>query len=400
MADDSGKSKQAIPDWQKAQPEKSTANDQISQAEQRSSSEATILGNVQIKSPNATSGQGQVEGQTSSPTEAEVMDQVRKFLDDPTVKSASLEKRRAFLETKGVDRAIINKALEETDQPPASIRPTSFDVADFKKTTPNPSQPQPVATRDVPPVVTYPEFLVQPQKPPPLVTIDRLLNTAYIAGSLGAVLYGVSKYLVAPMTDNLTSARHEFAQNSESQITKLNEKLSNIVSTTPSSSKFKIITDGTDSDDDSIVSDPTELFHRDIGTQTSPAPSRRLSTSSASSTPALPPKSTTEKHQDRLRILSSHLSELLSDADISEKSTVTAKDSVSELRDYLNGLMYLPPAQIEYGSWNQASLVERGRKDDAVTALKAEIRGVKGVLLSARRFPGAGAGAVVAKVGG
>lgn len=264
----------------------------------------------------------------------------------------------------------------------------SFSAADFRSSARSAvTQPR----RDVPPIVTYPEFLVQPQKPPPLVTVSRLINATYVAGALTASAYALSKYIIAPMADNLNEARHDLFEHTGNHVTGFNDKLSKLVSTVPSSAKTLPPTpaDLTDFDTDSITSDPTELFHRDVGTQTSPSLSRRTSLSTDSE--VVKPDTVPLKQATRLEIIKSHLSELLEGAENNGASNQTLQTSISETRHYLDGLYYTPPSY----SWNadnslNASNASKDKQPDAAVNLKAEIRGVKGVLLSAKRFPSVG----------
>ncbi|KAH0161645.1 hypothetical protein KCU82_g8234, partial [Aureobasidium melanogenum] len=277
---------------------------------------------------------------------------------------------------------------EAANQEFDASKAVSFSAADFKSTAPS-TAPQP--RRDVPPIITYPEFLVQPQKPPPLVTVSRLINATYIAGALTASAYALSKYIIAPMADNLNEARHDLFEHTGNHVTGFNDKLTKLVSTVPSSAKSLPPTpaDFADFDTDSITSDPTELFHRDVGTQTSPSLSRR--TSLSSDTEVVKPDTVPLKQANRLDMLKSHLSELLEGAESNGTSNETLQTSVSETRHYLDGLYYTPPSY----SWNadntlNASNAPKDKQSDAAVTLKAEIRGVKGVLLSAKRFPSVG----------
>ncbi|KAG9563739.1 hypothetical protein KCU97_g17158, partial [Aureobasidium melanogenum] len=201
---------------------------------------------------------------------------------------------------------------EAANQEFDASKAVSFSAADFKSTAPS-TAPQP--RRDVPPIITYPEFLVQPQKPPPLVTVSRLINATYIAGALTASAYALSKYIIAPMADNLNEARHDLFEHTGNHVTGFNDKLTKLVSTVPSSAKSLPPTpaDFADFDTDSITSDPTELFHRDVGTQTSPSLSRR--TSLSSDTEVVKPDTVPLKQANRLDMLKSHLSELLEGAE-------------------------------------------------------------------------------------
>ncbi|THY18673.1 hypothetical protein D6D00_08014 [Aureobasidium pullulans] len=381
---------------------------------------------------------------------------VRKFLEDPAVKDAPLDKKKAFLLSKNVSEDMIyqvlgsidaqdatdtdgskeaarqefeaSKAEPRTDgsteaakqefdaskkspQPPSYVRTTdgsteaakqefdaskavSFSAAEFKATNPSTTPAPALLRRDVPPIITYPEFLVQPQKPPPLVTVSRLINATYIAGALTASAYALSKYIIAPMADNLNGARHDLFEHTTDHVSEFNDKLSKLVSTVPSSAKSLPQTPAefADFDDESITSDPTELFHRDVGTQTSPSLSRRPSV--ASDIEVTRPDTMPLKQTNRLEIMKSHISEILEGSESNGASNQALQESISETRHYLDGLYYTPPSY----SWNadnslNTSGTSKDKQPDAAVALKAEIRGVKGVLLSAKRFPSGRVGA-------
>lgn len=358
------------------------------------------------------------------------IDRVRRFLQDPAVKDAPFDKKKAFLLSKNVSEDMIYQiigsednqhtpttdgsteaaqqefdASKKTPSPSSYVRTTdgsqeaanqefdaskavSFSAAEFTSKRPS-AAPRP--QRDVPPIITYPEFLVQPQKPPPLVTVGRLINATYIAGAVTASAYALSKYIIAPMADNLNHARHDMFEHTTQHVTGFNDKLSKLVSTVPLTVKPSTSSPAefADFDMDSVTSDPTELFHRDVGTQTSPSLSRRTSLSSDAE--IAKPDSVPLKQATRLEIMKSHLSELLEGTESNGTNNQTLQASISETRSYLDGLYYTPPSY----SWNadnslNASNSSKDKQPDAAVALKAEIRGVKGVLLSAKRFPSVG----------
>ncbi|KEQ83402.1 hypothetical protein M438DRAFT_260719, partial [Aureobasidium pullulans EXF-150] len=331
-----------------------------------------------------------------------------KFLEDPAVKDAPLDKKKAFLLSKNVSEDMISQVLGSIDAQDATDTDGSKEAArqEFEASKAEPStdgsteaakqefdaskkSPQPPSyRRDVPPIITYPEFLVQPQKPPPLVTVSRLINATYIAGALTASAYALSKYIIAPMAENLNDARHDLFEHTTDHVTEFNDKLSKLVSTVPSSAKSLPQTPAefADFDNESITSDPTELFHRDVGTQTSPSLSRRPSV--ASDIEVIRPDTVPLKQTNRLEIMKSHISEILEASESNGASNQTLQESISETRHYLDGLYYTPPSY----SWNadnslNTSGTSKDKQPDAAVALKAEIRGVKGVLLSAKRFP-------------
>ncbi len=287
-----------------------------------------------------------------------------------------------FLQTADADaslKTIIPKALQANPAPDPPSTSTS-------------------QSRDIPPIITYPEFLLHSQKPPPLITAHRLLTTFYIASGVAATIYGANKYLVTPMLDSLSTARHSLFETASSNLSTLNTKLESVVSVIPdphsSSHPSKDHTQsGVDNDNDasSTTSDPTELFHRDTGTQTTPQLSR-----SPSSTPSLAPpdletataSTTLNGHLSRLSIIHSHLSELLADNTNQSESEEQIADRLTELQMYLDGLAYGSSTYVNgYGAGATNPADANG---DEIARVKAEIRGVKGVLLSARNFPGGG----------
>ncbi|KAG8623824.1 hypothetical protein KVT40_008800 [Elsinoe batatas] len=374
----------SIPSWQQ-QPLKDEAKKEASSTEPATPQEHELQ---TVHESGGSSKEEEVV--TSSQLQSSFsLEEVKRFLDDPSVRDAPEEKKRSFLASKGVDQKTVDAILREQSRADILERQLDFDVKDFASRSSPPPPLTPV--RDSPPIVTYPEFLVKPQKPPPLVTVGRLLTTAYIAGGLATTFYGLSKYIIEPMAANLTEARHEFAEHSTKKVQSLNEKLEEVVSKVPPP-KSTISPSDHISDLESITSDPTELFHRDIGVQTSPSLSRRPSTDSSLPDPAT--RTLAEKQEERLRIIRSHLDEILDGEVSGREGNGSLETSVGDLRDYLNGLFFAPQRHVEYGVWQSKD--PEDKKDDAVAAFRSEIRGVKGMLLSARRFP---AGKPTTKVG-
>ena len=147
--------------------------------------------------------------------------------------------------------------------------------------SPHPTTKQALTTErkeDRPPIVTYPEFLTKPAQPPPLMTANGFLNTIYAFGGLSTLLYGTSKFVVEPMVQSLTEARISLHDSAKQDLEKLVDKLESIVSEIPAAAKKNQLVhtggagrDGEEDNDDakSSYEDPAELFHRDIGVQTS-----------------------------------------------------------------------------------------------------------------------------------
>ncbi|KAL4893176.1 peroxisomal membrane anchor protein conserved region-domain-containing protein [Aspergillus ambiguus] len=386
----------------------------------------------QQQQPPATASTSPTSDDTPRAT---LIEQASKFLQDDSIRDAPLDRKISFLESKGLHNDEIDgllgvarnteatsptastteeKTEQKTDTAPA---PTSTPPSP-PSTTPTAAPAATAAPRDVPPIITYPEFLVNQPKPPPLVTLRSILYTLYGAAGLGASFYGASEYLVKPMLASLTSARHDLAATASANLQTLNEKLEQNVSTIPPQLTARQSAPDADDDDDdeteSITSDPTELFHRDVATQTSQdlgqdAPSSAL-VNSADEATTPDPLTTVNTHQKRLEILTSNLREF---ADL-EKSAGSLDDSMrsnlNDLQHYLDGLLY---SKAGYGSVtgygvystpgidssNSAATGITKGEEDAISGFRSEIRGVKGALLSARNFPSGRGGRVGSGLG-
>ena len=190
------------------------------------------------------------------------------------------------------------------------------------------------------------------------------------------------------MTENLAESRHDFATHTHEPLQEFNERLGEAVSVDPAN-KTKKITDIVD-DISEADSDPTELYHRDYGTQTTPTLSRRPSLASA--TDAEP---NVTAHENRLKIIKSHLEELESNRSNDSTSRDSLKTKVSDLTTYLSEMSYQNQYYSSSGGYygGGSSFGLPGGKDgksDQIDVLKNDIRAVKGVFLSARNFPAGG----------
>ncbi|KAF7946592.1 hypothetical protein EAE96_009587 [Botrytis aclada] len=332
-----------------------------------------------------------------------VLEQARKFLEEDDVKNASTDKKIAFLESKGLEGDEIqellgvsrndeatNTSMTEVKSPDPKTQPQSLSRHSPPSTQTNYTQ----IPRDQAPIITYPEFLVQPSASTPLITKHRLLTTLYLFGSLSFLLHGTNTFLIRPMLNTLTESRLSLSSATLNNLQKLIHKLENSVSEIPPTYHHHkpLQPEYLDSDAGSVTSDPTELFHRDIGVQTS-LPSSPLQTPSSPSLMSHANTATTATsiQTSRLTTLQGTLSSLLEDSTYESSTSEELETKMSMLKEYLQGLVFSTPT-FSYGSGGFGNGGDRNgnNKDgeDEIAKVKKEIRGVKGVLLSARSFPG------------
>jgi hypothetical protein len=184
------------------------------------------------------------------------------------------------------------------------------------------------------------------------------------------------------MSAALSDSRHELAAAAQAHLDTLIGKLKPLVSEVPQ----PVLAQGErygDRDEDSDGGDPTEMFHRDIGVQTSPPPSRP-------SSPSQEPKISIAEAQAKK---AANIGAILSEVDLTIASELressNLQDGIEDLKKYLDSLMYNPPT-FSYGAGS--AFGAKRDEDDEIGRVKREIRAVKGVLLTARSFPGVGAG--------
>ncbi|TVY51710.1 hypothetical protein LSUE1_G010309, partial [Lachnellula suecica] len=158
------------------------------------------------------------------------------------------------------------------------------------------------------------------------------------------------------MLSSLTTARLDLASTASSNLSKLIAKLETLVSIVPPP---KAIEQEEEEDDD-----PTELFHRDIGIQTSPPRSRSSS----------PPPDALAAQSTRLAALTSHLKDVQTDSNTEGSTNSELQTTLDVLREYLDGLAYVAPVY-NYGYGGNGSQAKD--EDDEIGRVKAGIRGVK-----------------------
>lgn len=343
-------------------------------------------------------------------SDATTLEQARTFLKDESVRESTREKKVEFLKSKGLGDADIDTLLEETD---ARAATTATQDATEAEPRIEPTQDSvtsvsiPEFRAEQPPIITYPEFLTKPAKPPPLITASGLLNSLGIVAGFSTFVYGATKYLVSPMVDTLTDARVEFHENANKNLSQLVEKLEHAVSEIPdayhaagrkaalaNTNAAAGYTDAVD-DDASSYDDPTELFHRDIGVQTSPPSTPGLagdlsglsySTDSAAAAAAAHSSLvTTQQHADKMGRLISSIRGLSADLASQADGFGEAKSVLDDFGRDLHALTY-PPESFGVGSSYLYGAAARNEPEDEIKKVKSNIRSVKGVLLSTRSF--------------
>ncbi|KZM19213.1 uncharacterized protein EKO05_0006433 [Ascochyta rabiei] len=394
-------SKPSIPAWQRTapreaeepKPENAAEDSTVPVAEESAMTEEVAMSEESADASERASASESASASAET-VEADVkssglLDQASRFLEDANIRNAPREKKVVFLQAKGVSAEDIETLLGKAIPEDASPDLEAAGARAWSTTPPKPVEAAPTTpprTREIPPIVTYPEFLAQTEKAPPLITTKRLVNTAYVAGGLMATIYGLSRYIVAPMAQDLAEARHDFATHTKEQLQELNKKLGGSVSVDPATKVKKSVSEMGD-DVSEADSDPTELYHRDYGTQTTPNLSRRPSVADTDAHP------TVTAHEKRLKMISSHLNEIAANRTNSHVAHDSLQTKVSDLTSYLNDMSY----QSQYyssmnGLYGGSYGLPSGKdgKKDQMEILKQDIRAVKGVFLSARNFPTGG----------
>ncbi|SPO05627.1 uncharacterized protein DNG_08314 [Cephalotrichum gorgonifer] len=299
----------------------------------------------------ATAAESDVGPSPTSDTESR-LDIAKRFLENEAVRDASREKKVEFLRSKDLTDEEIESLLgSEIPSPPQTTQPSEPQQQ-------HQHQHQELANRA--PIITYPEFLAEPADPP-LLSPNTLLNAFYALTGLTTLLYGTKRYYVDPSLAAQTSAREDLASTTTSQLTSLISKLESAVSSVPTSS----------SDDASSCGDPTELFSRDVGTQTSPLPTPVLKTIDGQ------PPTTSQTAQ--LATLCRNLSDLKEGLDAQAENTQDAMAVADGIREHLREAS-VATSYVSLG-WRQSE------PDDEVKKVKENIRRLKGVFLSTRNFP-------------
>ncbi|KAI2617436.1 peroxisomal membrane anchor protein conserved region-domain-containing protein [Hypoxylon sp. NC1633] len=366
MTDSKGPS---MPSWQQPQPEKEAVSETTNPEDQNTGATDTTL------------------------------DQGRKFLRDEKVRDSSVERQTEFLKSKGLDDTQIQILLKEIEEDTQALTPPSTTLksldkdgdskqsSELSKEIETTTSAAPSPASDSPPIITYPEFLTKSPRPPPLITPSRLANILAVSGGIWTLLYGTARFAVSPMVDTLNDARTDYYAHVSDKAAQLVEKLEDVVSEVPYKNGKPLkpkLDDAAYEDDESTFSDPTELFHRDFGTQTSPLMLADDSTS-RSTTPNQVDKSV-DYQARRLAAVRASIRELnIMHVSRAEK-TADLNSTLREIRDEVDKLGTPPMADFTaiHGGLGFGRTAE---PNDEVRKTKDAIRSVKGMFLSTRSFP-------------
>ncbi|KAH6640692.1 peroxisomal membrane anchor protein conserved region-domain-containing protein [Chaetomium tenue] len=318
------------------------------------------------------------EAEQTTPRE-ETLAQAKKFLQDAEVQNTTPERKAEFLKSKGLADSDIEGLLNEVTQ---DGRQESQPSIPEERIEPPLSKKE-----DRPPIVTYPEFLTKPERPPPLVTVNRFLNTLYAFGGLSTIVYGASKFVVEPMVHTLTEARISLHDTANQDLAKLVAKLETVVSEIPEPKPKDAKATEKHTDDDVVSSydDPTELFHRDIGIQTSLPSSPNPQYAQQQQQKEAP---TTHQSQRLARLTAAlqSLNESVGEQTETLGDVHTVMDVLQQDVDKLNAAA----ATDFVGNYSMYGGPNKNEPDDEIKRAKENIRRVKGALLSTRSFPAGG----------
>ncbi|KAH6877305.1 peroxisomal membrane anchor protein conserved region-domain-containing protein [Thelonectria olida] len=370
----------SVPSWQRAQPEEAAVE---SAAAPESSTEGTET-DVEIDTQAESTTTEDVVVTPAS--EEDKLDVARKFLDDENVRDAPRDQKIAFLKSKDIADDDIQTLLGDEPTPSASEprevpitqpAPQSASTSTQTASAPPTEQPQqpPSSTPDRAPIVTYPEFLAKPARHPPLVTTNRLLNTLYAVVGLSTLVYGTGKSVIQPMVQSQTDARAELHETTARNLDALVAKLEKTVSEIPPPPKkqpTRTSVDGAESE----AEDPAELFHRDMGTQTT----FPLNTSAKDSKN----EATTKRQAEQLAGLTKSLSSLKDGVRSQSEGMQNLKNLMDEFSNDLDSLKFEGKGVSTFDIYGRSRDKE---PEDGIRKVKENIRRIKGALLSTRNFP-------------
>lgn len=178
------------------------------------------------------------------------------------------------------------------------------------------------------------------------------------------------------MVENLTDARTELHDVASQRLENLVSQLEKTVSVIPPTAAQPTSPEEIDGSD---AEDPTEMFHRDIGTQTS------LIDQNAN-LPPKEPEPASKRHVDSLTSLTKTLAVLKDQFRAQSEGFEDVKTLLDVFRDDLDGLTYGGHTEF-VGGYDIYGSAKKNEPEDEIRKVRDNIRRVKGVLLSTRNFP-------------
>ncbi|KAL1900902.1 hypothetical protein Sste5346_001963 [Sporothrix stenoceras] len=407
-----------------------TNNISATQSETESSSQETPASNASETSSvsnDAASDNEPESASASSSTEPPppTLEQARIFLRDESVQRESRPRKAAFLASKGLTSSQIDQLLAEEDEATSAVATTQESGVVAVPAEQAPS---------LPPIVTYPEFMARPPQPPPLVTPNVFLGALYGSAAVSTLLYATARLVLAPMVDALTDSRAELHDTAATNLNSLLDKLEKVVSEVPEAAKAgasgaaarsTISAVAAEEDDASTAEttdsydDPTEVFHRDIGVQTSLPSSPTLapkvtidSTVPNTSTSLTPPAAGSASEPSQSYYQAERLSNLVNSVKSLTQGWAGPSDVLAEIQTTVDVFredvdkLSRPPAYAYGGGFGSSIYgygssistngsskypgyvtTTRNEPDDEIRKAKENIRRVKGALLTTRTFP-------------
>lgn len=224
------------------------------------------------------------------------------------------------------------------------------------------------------PVVTYPEFLTpKDDSNSPLLTKTNILTILQVFTALSTLIAGTSHFVLSPMLERLTDARVDFHTSASDSLQPLISKLEKTVSKIPDATASR----GDQGADEDSDEDPSEMFHRDVGTQTSSFTPSPTDKPEGEEKPSAAQSSRLEKFNIALKDLQKGM-------DSQSDSLGDVKTLVDVFRDDLDTLTY--PA-VDVNNYDSYSRSKKPEPEDEIRKVRDSIRRIKGALLTSRSFP-------------
>ncbi|EPQ61505.1 Bgt-2573 [Blumeria graminis f. sp. tritici] len=333
----------------------------------------------------------------SQSTNLTAVENAEKFLHDDHVKNVETPKKVAFLKQKGLSMEEIKKLMASSSKEAFASstvnKPAPLEISSTSKST-IPAQ-EPTESPSKHPIITYPEFLVsQSTGKRPLITTSNILTIIYAFSFISTSCYGIFHYIYTPMRNKQSESRHDLFNTTILKLGDLCKRLERMVSVIPQFNSNIRLNKNDENLDNSNIEDPTELFHRDIGIQTSyPSPVSKESRAQDTSIHQI----SLPNQMNKLASLHNHIKDLIDASTDESNNCLQLEGKFGELRSYLNTLAYQSSGN-GYGSIYDLSSVMGGYLEngmgtntnpdmDEVAKIRKEIKGMKGLLLSTKTFP-------------